>query len=87
MDAKLLLDLKRRRDDAAHMQSRLEGAAKTARARFEEVVAEVRAAGLDPKTLQQSLEQKEAELLAATAKFESDLAAAETALAGFSEVQ
>ncbi len=85
MDLQQIEDLRKRRDAAENTKAHLAGAAEQAKTRFREVVSQVREAGYDPRTIGETLTQKEADLNQSAAEFDEQLAAVEEQLSTLSE--
>jgi hypothetical protein len=77
--------LKKRADAAREKKGRLAGQLDSAKQRFREVVARVQDAGYDPRTLKDTVAEKEQELAEKVEQFNQDLAAVESKLSEFSE--
>lgn len=85
MDIQRIENLKRRRDAAQATKDRLEGKLESAKARFKEEVQRVRDAGYDPRTIKDTLSQKESELEEACDQLDAQLTSVEEQLNAFSE--
>ena len=77
--------LKKRQEAARDKKGRLAGQLEAAKQRFMEIVAKVKEAGYDPRTLRDTVAEKEQELTERVAAFEVTLTDVEEQLATFSE--
>ena len=77
--------LKKRQEAARDKKGRLAGQLEAAKQRFMEIVAKVKEAGYDPRTLRDTVAEKEQELTERVAAFEVSLTDVEEQLAAFSE--
>ncbi len=85
MDLQAIDQLKKRADGAREKKGRLAGKYDSAKQRFREVVTKVQEAGYDPRSLKETVAEKEAELEAAVKQFDLDLTEIESKLTDFSE--
>jgi len=76
-------ELSRRTQEVRSKKATLKGQLQAKREELDRLIKEIRAAGYDPKKLVEERDTKRAEVMAAIASFEKDLAEVEKALVAF----